>query len=628
MKSCPLFKTKHIVLTALFTFPLLIMISPIPRLMAALPPAVTIDNPVDGQALNNPVVDISGTSDPSVAVDVYIDDTRTGSVTADSTGKWAYTTGSLAEGTHRVYANATDSMGNTGVSNTVNFEIDVTPPVVTITNPTEGSYTNSTKIEGQTEAGLAVTVYVYGQEATVTADGTGYWVYWNDTLPEGAHSVYASAVDKAGNNGVSETRSFILDMTRPVISPDIFPADSMTQVPLDVVTRVYLIDKSPIDSIRLPSAIIMRSGGTSVDSQVYGTVYSSVYSTVYGTNYYEIIFKPDQQLSPGIRYSVTVNPELTDAAGNPVHPRKWYFTAMGNGLSENPHGNYISNVNTCGNCHSPHRGDQPKTTRPPDFPETRYAAINQIDVYCNACHDGTAAPVPAGWSASSRHDFQMSIDGTKGTSSCAGCHNPHLTWIPDNPNFLQDYYYYEHTDPTDPYIPNSSEEQLCEACHKSTIKDDSRVTYVRYSYEKWHTAAGAAGDYSLCLRCHDGKNAVNIAVYYNGPSRHFLSALDASPLNGHIPCAECHETHGSNNIKMLKEELGHNYTVEKFTYSVSVWDQGAERLFCTRCHNNITELYGITVGIDQSIPGHEAGNSEYCHKCHGGSPAAAAHGPR
>ncbi|MHB1167327.1 MAG: cytochrome c3 family protein, partial [Carboxydocellales bacterium] len=199
--------------------------------------------------------------------------------------------------------------------------------------------------------------------------------------------------------------------------------------------------------------------------------------------------------------------------------------------------------------------------------------------------------------------------------------------IPDNPNMLKDYYYYDHQDPTNPYLPNSSEEQLCETCHYGAIKIDSRVSYVQYQYKKWSTTTGLANDYSLCLRCHNGKGVVDIAAYYNAPSRHSLKAADGSRLNGNIACADCHYTHGSPNLKMLKERLGHNKT-QSFQPAGRVWDAATERLFCTRCHNNSTELYGITTNFNFEIPGHEVTSTEFCNKCHGGSPIVAAHGPR
>lgn len=584
---------------------------------AAGAPLITVSSPADGQAFKSTPVSITGSTEPSVSVNVYIDNSLAGSTTSDPGGMWSFTANSLAEGTHAVYATAADSTGNVGTSNTVTFEVDTVPPLITIIKPLDGSYVNLPVIEGRTEPGLAVTVYVYGKQATVTADLFGFWSYLDGTIPEGKHNVDAAAVDKAGNVGTTPINTFTLDMTRPVISADLFPADEMAQVPPDVTTKVYVYEQSPLDPANLAAAISLTEGGLDVG----GTVYSAVYQDVYGKQYYEIAFKPAMLLKPSAKYTVSVNPLLADAAGNPVYPRTWTFTTITNQTAQNPHGNYTSNVNTCANCHKPHRADDLKLADPDEY------QFQQIDPYCNACHDGTAAPIPDKWTAPNNHNFPMSLPGTVGPSACAGCHNPHLTLTPDNPAMLKDYYYYDHQDPTNPYLPDSSEEQLCETCHYAAIKNDIRVTYVRYQYKKRNTTTGLPDDYSLCLRCHNGRKVVDIASYYNGPSRHSLKAVDGSPLNGHIPCADCHNTHGSQNLKLLKGNLGHNKT-QTFQPAGKVWDAATERLFCTGCHNNSTELYGMTANFNSGTPGHEAASTEFCNKCHGGSPVAAAHGPR
>lgn len=588
---------------------------------SAASPYISITSPVDGQYISNKQPVISGTTEANLTVNVYIDNVLVGSITAAADGGWSYDTSPLAEGEHSVYASTTNGDGETGTSSTTIFTVDTIPPTVTITRPLPDSYFNLPLVEGKTEPGLTVTVFIYGREATVTSDPLGNWIYFDESLPEGSHSVYAKAVDKAGNVGTSASHSFILDMTRPVVLPDIIPPDEMTRVPPETAALVYIKEKSPIDPAALQAAIQLNQiVNNTVYETIYGTVYNSVYTDGSGEQYYTLTFKPNSVLKLSTKYSVSINPMLADAAGNLVHPRTWSFTTIGNDLTENPHGNYTSNVNTCINCHRPHDAASPKINSPPD------AQLQTIDNYCNACHDGTAAPLPPNADGVNKHNFQLSFDNVQGTSSCASCHNPHLTWTADNPNMLQDYYYYDHNDPTNPFIADSSEQQLCESCHPADIKNDSRVQYVKYQYNKWHTAAGAAGDYSLCLGCHDGKKAVDIATYYNGPSRHSMAASDGSPLNGHIACADCHETHGSPNIKLLKNRLGHNNP--QVYQAGTEWDAASERMFCTGCHNNLTELYGKTVGFDPGIPGHEPSSTEACNSCHGGSPIVAAHAPR
>lgn len=577
---------------------------------------IEVTAPVDGQFLNSGSPLVSGRADPGATVSVYIDNALAGTAAAQSDGNWSVPVGPYSEGAHSLYAQAVNLEGSTGTSGTTGFVVDTIPPEVALETPTDQAYVNMPVLKGQTEPGLTVNVFVYDRQAQVISDPLGYWTYFDPGLPDGNHSFYVIAVDKAGNEGVSPKRNFVLDRVRPVVMPGISPPEDMTRVALEVYAIVYLKESSPLDPGVLPSALQVTD---SVGGMVYGTVYSAVYRDVYDTQYYVLKFIPDTLLTPTTTYFANVNPALADAAGNFVYPRKWSFTTLNTGDVDNPHGNYTDNVNTCINCHSPHTADERKISRP------KNEQLQNIDNYCNACHDGTVAPIPWNWLAPHNHDFKQCIDGTSGVSACAGCHNPHLTWTPANPNMLQDYYYYQHNDLTNPYIPNSSEEKLCEACHPGEIKQDPRTEYVRYQDKKWPAAAGIPADYGLCLRCHGGANAVNIAVYYSGPSRHIVSALDGSPMNGYMACSDCHETHGSQNIKMLKSELGHN-KIRQLPL-LTVWDTASERVFCTGCHNNSTELYGITVGFDITIPGHEDSNTTPCYECHGGSPIAAAHAP-
>lgn|GEM_PF-2882598 len=589
--------------------------------LAAMPPAITITGPVDGQALNTTTVDVTGTTEPGVMVSVYMDSVFTGSIAADGSGGWTLAAGPLSEGLHTVFATAVDLSGSLGTSETVSFEVDITPPDISITSPVDGGYVNRPLIEGRTEPGAAVAVHVYGREILVTTDETGYWSCLDVLMTEGSYSVYAAATDRAGNSQSSGTNSFVLDTTRPVILPEISPPNDMTRVSLEVTAWVCLVEKNPLNPEYLDTAIILTEKGGSVSTSVYGTVYTAVYNDAYGDPYYKISFRPDLPLKPAAKYMAAVNPLLSDAAGNPVHPRTWSFTTVSPSATENPHGNYLDNVNTCVNCHTTHRGTAPRLVI------SRDPLYSEIDAYCNACHDGTAAPIPENWPKAVRHDYKVNIEGIRGISACTSCHNPHLPWTPVNPNFLQDYYYFDHNDPTNPYLPDSSEESMCELCHAYTILDDPRVSYVRYQYNKRHTATGSLEDYSLCLRCHDGSNATDIKTYYGSPSRHIITAGDESPLSGPIPCADCHNTHGSGNLRLLKEELGHNRT-RTFQTAGDVWDAAAERIFCTGCHNNSTELYGIVAGFVYNIPGHEDTCTEPCSSCHGGSPAAAAHAPQ
>lgn len=632
--------------TVFLVFPLLIVMY---QHVFANTGSVVITSPQNDQYLNNPAPDIRGLAEPSVNVSVYMDNVWYGNTTSDSNGDWTMNTVyAIPDGTYSAYAVA-DTQNGPDQSATVTFTIDTVPPTVTIDQSVNG-YINKPLFTGTTEPGLSVTVEVYGDKKVVTADSSGNWSCLFDGLPEGTYDVDASAVDRAGNIGTAAPQTFILDMTRPQILPGLFPAEDMTRVDVSVYPRVYMVENSILDSALLQNALILKdSSGNAVsgrvNSFVYDTVYkqvtnsyyNSVYNRVYSFDstvanyYYQMEFVPaaGTALTNGQTYTAIVDPQLTDLAGNYVYSRQWSFTTVSGDLSKSVHGDYVNRVNACSKCHDTHKSDSPELIRPDDN--------SSMDEYCNACHDGTSAP-PVKWPFDgSKHDFQVSIDGTTETSSCTGCHDPHLDWSPDNPNMLQDYYYYKHTNVNNDPPHDSSEQQICENCHMPNVKNDSRTTKNVYKYDKTNTTKGTAADYSLCLRCHQAGytvngavyNAPDIAQYYSdtSPSLHKISpAPDGSPINGFFACSDCHETHGSANLYQLKQTLGLR-NAQTFTSSGTVWDAANERAFCTSCHNNSTELYGMVAALDGSIDGHQSGDARGCSECHGGAFIAAAHAP-
>lgn len=296
-----------------------------------------------------------------------------------------------------------------------------------------------------------------------------------------------------------------------------------------------------------------------------------------------------------------------------------------------PHGNYTTNTNTCANCHRTHDSKGGSKLEQPSF---EYSTYN----YCMACHDGTVAATPENMHQNNHFPAYENTSVKKTATDCSVCHNPHLTWSEENPNLLDDHFVVENHPAVDGVAADmfDSDKLLCETCHSSDSrrvrgyvpKSENDPIVVRYKilhYRK-STATGIGDDYALCLRCHDGSkaNVTNINDFYkDSNSKHRIAAADGSALNvstsesGHIPCAECHGTHGSKNIKILNDKLGHEDR-RAFTASTGEWDATKERDLCIKCHNGSTALYGVTgKALDQSITGHEAENLNACSSCHG-----------
>ncbi len=178
---------------------------------------------------NDNTLTLTGTAEANSTVKVYDGATLLGSVTANGTGAWTYTTAALANGAHSLTATATDVAGNTGVaSSALAVTIDTIAPVVsTITSFSTDSGVvgdhitndNTLTLTGTAEANATVKVYdgttLLG---SAMADGTGAWSYTTAVLSNGVHNLTAKATDVAGNTGVaSSALSVTIDTTAPVV---------------------------------------------------------------------------------------------------------------------------------------------------------------------------------------------------------------------------------------------------------------------------------------------------------------------------------------------------------------------------------------------------------------------------
>ncbi|WP_404329907.1 Ig-like domain-containing protein [Mesobacillus maritimus] len=642
--------------------------------------SISITLPEDGAVFNTSNIDFIGNvtlfeTPTDVTVELFSVDNLIGTATVEEDGTWLVSV-TLLEGTYSVYAVAKDSLGNLATTEPVNIIIDLTSPFISLNSPVEGAYITEPILSGTTETNSKVKIClqcledtegtITGEWTTLLANEFGEWEHEDTELPEGEHTIYLLAIDPAGNESDYTHLKFTYDKTRPVVLPSVQPKHDMTHVPLDTSFTFMISDNLGLDAASITNEVITLShNGENIPVNL----------TDYNSETGHITFNAETELQPGEKYLVSINPFYKDMAGNIGRPRFWSFTTIGdqvrlenNPYGENPHGMYQNNVNTCNNCHSTHVADNGKL-----LSDSTPLTDTNIGNYCNACHDGTVgAPIPDNATSSHSHNYGVSIDGSQTKNSCASCHNPHIEWSETNPNLIQDHFTYEHSEEAvakneNREIPNSSKEQLCESCHETdniARMTDPRVDYRIFQYNKWNTSVGLYEDYELCLRCHNANfkekspDIADIAQFFNNIteeikkqyeeteqtsfadrdqteekafSGHIIKAEDGSPLAGHIPCADCHDTHGSNNVKQLKEKIGHENPSE-FTLSTGEWDVSKERSFCLSCHNGSTAIYGVTGTIpDPTLSSGHQEENQSCASCHGGSSQSfieAAHAPK
>jgi hypothetical protein len=378
------------------------------------------------------------------------------------------------------------------------------------------------------------------------------------------------------------------------------PVEDMTQVPLDSKIMVVIKETGTLNYTQ-PLFVSSSQGEIKSKEDLEGTI---PHRNEDGN--YIITFTPSAQLDASTTYYVYVNPAITNDLGQRIFPRFFKFTTTNVYHIGDIHGNYANNTNACAYCHSTHNGETPS------LEGGEYGTSE--DNFCMVCHDGTnGSPMPDKYKSTNKHN-QHAAEDSKNSESCTSCHNPHAAWTAENPARLQ------------------------------SIQGTGESHFQTLTYKKAGTATGKAEDFTLCLNCHDGKKASNIKQYYEdgallAESGHSITATDASALNGQLACADCHETHGSNNMMLLREELGNIKAADadKYKTTGTAWDAVNERQFCLKCHNNTIEVYGKTGTFkdknaeDEPISGHQSADIQSCSTCHGGtakSYSEAAHGPK
>jgi len=176
-------------------------------------PGVEIIAPEGRTASDTPTV--TGTADPGVLVQVFIDGDLVGSVITAGDGTWSLdTTDVLTDGEHTVRAVVMDAVGNTATDTKV-FVVD-TQTTVTIIRPEDEGTVGGPRptYTGAGEPGAVVTLSVDGTEiGTVVVGDDGLWSFAQPTdLTESAHTLTASSVDTVGNTD-SVTHDFTYDRT-------------------------------------------------------------------------------------------------------------------------------------------------------------------------------------------------------------------------------------------------------------------------------------------------------------------------------------------------------------------------------------------------------------------------------
>ncbi len=214
-------------------------------------PLLTLTQPVGGSTTASATPAVSGVAgtasgdSTSVTVRLYAGSSATGapvqtlSATRAGGGAYSVTATTLANGVYTAQAEQADTAGNVGRSGAATFTVavgsgDVTAPVVSLTQPANGSSTTATTPTFSGVAGTligdstAVTVRLYAgatatgppvQSLTATRSIVGaYSVPASPALANGTYTARAEQLDDSGNVGQSASTSFTVDTVAPAVT--------------------------------------------------------------------------------------------------------------------------------------------------------------------------------------------------------------------------------------------------------------------------------------------------------------------------------------------------------------------------------------------------------------------------
>ncbi|NIJ42558.1 VCBS repeat-containing protein [Parvibaculum indicum] len=174
---------------------------------------------------------LSGTAEANSSVEIFANGLSLGTVTANGSGNWSFTTAELSEASYSFTAKATDSAGNVSDESTaLDIVIGSAPPLETAA-PVISSYSGDTgvagdgatsdttlTITGTAVAYAAIEIFDGGVSLGVTwANGSGNWSFATGTLAEGDHEFTAVATAQGGAS--ASDPSAALDVTIDTTPP-------------------------------------------------------------------------------------------------------------------------------------------------------------------------------------------------------------------------------------------------------------------------------------------------------------------------------------------------------------------------------------------------------------------------
>ena len=200
-------------------------------------PTVIFVNPIDNQKLSG-FISIVGTASDDDGINfvkLKVDDGEYETVSGTNIWNQMWDTTVIAEGPHTLTVQATDTFGVVGDEVVITVDVDQTIPSINITSPGVGDYIKGTiSIEGDASDNIGINKVEVSTDGilyndAVYNDVAGTWSYSLDTITtisDGAHTLYARAIDATGLFGLTSI-AVTVDNTNPAITITFPPEGDM-----------------------------------------------------------------------------------------------------------------------------------------------------------------------------------------------------------------------------------------------------------------------------------------------------------------------------------------------------------------------------------------------------------------
>ncbi len=131
----------------------------------------------------------------------------------NSSGNWNNQMSSLSQGSHNVIVYCNDTLGNMGASSTTFFTVDTVGPTITVQQPANTTYSNTSVWANITlsETGTNVLRSLDGGSNVSLINSSGNWNNLMSGLLDGSHNVKFYAKDAVGNDATPVTIFFSVD---------------------------------------------------------------------------------------------------------------------------------------------------------------------------------------------------------------------------------------------------------------------------------------------------------------------------------------------------------------------------------------------------------------------------------